>query len=262
MAMHRLGKRVVPDACEWDRLSRVKLLHSWSGQRQNLDIDTGGVHVRDPALADIAELVDQPGKTGRHLRLRPDCFGLFLIWQPPGGPDELPRLVSLISSGKFPDAAPLLVRTLWQGRWKIGALLHWDSHDTGVGSRVDSLRDRLPEDLRAAPRGPDFAPFTSVYQLEHEWVAELANQTVHAIMHIGWVPDGSGGYHGQMAVLVKPNGPLGAAYMAAIKPFRHLIVYPALIRWIQHKWLTSGSQTPSSADGLPHDQSGHARDVL
>ena len=196
-------------------------------------------------------------------QLTPD-FHIEDVWAlaTPGGPDELPRLVSLISSGKFPDAAPLLVRTLWEARWKIGALLHWDSHDTGVGSRVDSLRDRLPEDLRAAPRGPDFAPFTSVYQLEREWAAELANQTVHAIMHIGWVPDGSGGYHGQMAVLVKPNGPLGAAYMAAIKPFRHLIVYPALMRWIQHKWLTWDSQTPSSAEGLPHDQSGHARDVL
>jgi hypothetical protein len=100
-----------------------------------------------------------------------------------------------------------------------------------------------------------------VYLLEHEWAAEMANRTVHAAMHIGWVPDGSGGYHGQMAVLVKPNGPLGAAYMAAIKPFRHLIVYPALMRWAQHKWLT-GSHTPSSAEGLPHDQSGHARDVL
>jgi hypothetical protein len=27
-------------------------------------------------------------------------------------------------------------------------------------------------------------------------VAELFNKTVHAVMHIGWVPDGSGsGYH-------------------------------------------------------------------
>jgi hypothetical protein len=41
-----------------------------------------------------------------------------------------------------------------------------------------------------------------------------------------------------MAVLVKPNGPLGAAYMAAIKPFRHLVVYPALMRWMEQKWLT------------------------
>jgi hypothetical protein len=187
-------------------------------------------------------------------QLTPD-FRIEDVWAlaTPGGPDELPRLVSLISSGKFPNAAPLLVRTLWETRWKIGALLHWDSHDTGVGSRVDSLRDRLPEDLRAAPTGPDFAPFTSVYLLEHEWAAEIANRIVHAVMHVGWVPDESGRYHGQMAVLVKPNGSLGAAYMAAIKPFRRLIVYPALMQWIQHKWLTSASQTPSSAEGLPHD---------
>ncbi len=54
----------------------------------------------------------------------------------------------------------------------------------------------------------------------------MANRTVHSVMHVGWVPDGTGGYRGQMAVLVKPNGWFGAAYMAAIKPFRYLVVYP------------------------------------
>jgi hypothetical protein len=49
-------------------------------------------------------------------------------------------------------------------------------------------------------------------------------------MHLGWVPDGSGGYLGQLAVLVKPNGLFGACYMAAIGPFRHLIVYPSATR--------------------------------
>jgi hypothetical protein len=29
-----------------------------------------------------------------------------------------------------------------------------------------------------------------------------------------------------MAVLVKPNGLPGIGYMAVIRPFRHLIVYP------------------------------------
>ena len=47
-------------------------------------------------------------------------------------------------------------------------------------------------------------------------------------MHMGWVPDRTGGYRGQMAVLVKPNGLLGNAYMTAIRPFRHLIVYPPI----------------------------------
>lgn len=56
--------------------------------------------------------------------------------------------------------------------------------------------------------------------------AEIANRTTHGIVHFGWVSDQTGGYRGQMAVLVKPNGLLGTAYMAAIMPFRHLIVYP------------------------------------
>lgn len=35
---------------------------------------------------------------------------------------------------------------------------------------------------------------------------------------------------------VKPNGLLGAVYMAAIMPFRHLIVYPPLMRDIEREW--------------------------
>ena len=53
---------------------------------------------------------------------------------------------------------------------------------------------------------------------------------MHGVMHVGWVPDGVGGYRGQMAVLVKPNGLLGTVYMAVIRPFRHLIVYPLMTR--------------------------------
>ena len=59
---------------------------------------------------------------------------------------------------------------------------------------------------------------------------------MHGVMHLGWVPNDPGGYRGQMAVLVKPNGLLGAGYMAAIKPFRYLVVYPAMMRSIARDW--------------------------
>jgi hypothetical protein len=39
-----------------------------------------------------------------------------------------------------------------------------------------------------------------------------------------------------MAVYVKPNGLLGNAYMAAIRPFRHLIVYPPMMRQLERQW--------------------------
>ena len=39
-----------------------------------------------------------------------------------------------------------------------------------------------------------------------------------------------------MAVLVKPNGLLGRAYMAAILPFRYLIVYPRMLEEMGRRW--------------------------
>jgi hypothetical protein len=167
----------------------------------------------------------------------------------PGGPGELSRLVSQIASTTFPEGATVLVRALWEARWKIGRLLRWDGRDAGVGVRVASLRDRLPSALRTAPTGPDFPPFTSVFLLDDEWAAEMANRTVHTVMHIGWVADENGGYRGQMAVLVKANGRFGAAYMAAIKPFRHLIVYPALMRSIERGWQAGADDTGEAMPG-------------
>ena len=39
-----------------------------------------------------------------------------------------------------------------------------------------------------------------------------------------------------MAVLVKPNGLFGRAYMAAITPFRYVLVYPEMLRAIGRRW--------------------------
>ena len=89
---------------------------------------------------------------------------------------------------------------------------------TGAGPRFDEL------------------PFTPLYLTADEWAAEIANRTMHGVLHLGWVPDGSGRYRGQMAVLVKRNGKLGTAYMAAIRPFRHLLVYPQMLRDIEREW--------------------------
>jgi hypothetical protein len=62
---------------------------------------------------------------------------------------------------------------------------------------------------------------------------------MHGVLHLAWVRDGDG-YRGQMAVLVKRNGLFGAAYMAAIAPFRHLIVYPRMLGEIEREWRTRG----------------------
>ena len=167
-------------------------------------------------------------------------FRLEDVWAlpTPGGPEDFARLVQMVASSDPSQSSLGAVRTLFAIRWKVGELLGWDGPEASLGSRVPTLRDRLPVDLRDAPSGPDFQalPFTSLYLLDDEWAAEIANRTMHGIMHIGWVPDQTGGYRGQMAVYVKPNGLLGTAYMAAIRPFRHLIVYPQMMRETGRNW--------------------------
>jgi hypothetical protein len=167
-------------------------------------------------------------------------FRLEDVWAlpTPGGPGDFPRLVEGFASSDPLTSPSRVVRTLFGIRAKLGELLGLDDEATGVGSRVPTLRARLPADLREADPGPEFdaIPFTSLYMLADEWAAEGANRTMHGILHLGWVPQGEGGYRGQMAVLVKPNGWVGRAYMAAIKPFRLFLVYPGLMRTIERGW--------------------------
>jgi hypothetical protein len=176
-------------------------------------------------------------------------FQLEDVWAlpTPGGAEDFPLLVELVTSGDPAQSSSLAARVLFAIRWRLGEVLGWDGPEAGLGSRVASLGERLPADLRDTAV-PDFGalPFKPLYLRQDEFAAEIANRTVHGVMHIGWVPDGTGGYRGQMAVLVRPNGLLGAAYMAAIRPFRHLLVYPGLMREWERAWARySGGRTPA-----------------
>jgi Protein of unknown function (DUF2867) len=181
-------------------------------------------------------------------------FRLEDVWAlpTPGGPDDFPRLVQTMAAADPEHGLSRAARTLWAIRWKVGGLLGWDDPEAGLGSRVPTLCDRLPADLREGPSGPEFGslPFTSLYLLDDEWAAEIANRTMHGVMHIGWVADESGGYRGQMAVLVRPNGLFGTAYMAAIRQFRHRIVYPPALRQLELDWRARGGE-PAPAFAEP-----------
>ena len=197
-------------------------------------------------------------------------FRLEDVWAlpTPGGADDFPRLVRLITSGNASRNSRGAARALWVIRLKLGEILGWDASpgpdagdgpDAGPGPDRPSLRGRLPADLRDLPPGLDFPalPFTPLYLTADEFAAEIINRTVHGVLHLGWVrddaddADGAGRYHGQLAVLVKPNGVLGTGYMAAITPFRHLIVYPPMIRQIGQAWRTRGAGAGAGADPAP-----------
>ena len=182
--------------------------------------------------------------------LVPD-FTLEDVWALPtiGGPDDFEALLDLVSSFDPTKADSRPARFLWNLRDRLGSWLDLgeiskpvDEQESGAlpipGSAETSLRDRLPPDLQGGGEGVaiDPLPFVPLYRTECEAAAEISNRTVHGVAHLAWVQRDDGRYEGRMAVYVKPRGAFGRAYMALIKPFRYLVVYPALMREVERAW--------------------------
>lgn len=176
-------------------------------------------------------------------------FTLEDAWALParGGAEEFGALLKLLAASDPANAESLPTRALWRLRDHLGAWFDLGriaapANGRGAlpipGTKETSLAERLPDDLRGTAADVDFAslPFVPLYRTEGEFAAEISNQTVHGVMHLGWADQGGGRHQGQMAVYVKPRGRFGSAYMALIKPFRHLIVYPALMRQTERTW--------------------------
>ena len=92
--------------------------------------------------------VPNTSHTSRPWRIREltSDFRLEDVWELPEtvGADDLPLLAQMIAASDPSQSASLPVRVLFAIRWKLGAMFGWDDADTGVGSRVPTLRDRLP----------------------------------------------------------------------------------------------------------------------
>jgi len=171
-------------------------------------------------------------------------FTLEDVWELPayGGADDFPRLLEVMASRDMSREAPAGTKLLFAVRWQLGRWFGWDTPaDRPIpGGPEISLAERLPPDLRGTAADVRFGSmFAPLYLTDTEFAAEISNGTVHAIMHLAWVDRGHGRYQGQMAVYVKPRGRLGRQYMAFIAPFRHWIVYPALLRQIERSWTAS-----------------------
>ena len=177
-------------------------------------------------------------------------FTLEDVWSLPaeGGLEDFQVLLDLLTGSDPAHAESGPTRFLWQLRDRLGTWLDLggiSSPADGSGGRLTipgtdefSLAERLPADLRDTTAGLSFAslPFEPLYQTDVEFAAEISNRTVHAAMHLAWAEQGNDRYQGQMAVYVKPRGVFGKGYMELIKPFRHWIVYPALMRQTERTW--------------------------
>jgi hypothetical protein len=111
------------------------------------------------------------------------------------------------------------------------------------GCKETSLRERLSkEDQRDNLAEPEIKGdekergFRVVYLYENESLWELSNNTVHALMHLGWVHKYDDYFTAQLAVYAKTRGWLGRVYMKLIMPFRRHIIYPATMDYVKAKW--------------------------
>ena len=175
-------------------------------------------------------------------------FPLEDAWEMPvtGRAEDFPEVIELLADTDPANAESLPARLLWRLRDRLGEwfdLGRIASASNGGGPPIPgtsetSLAGRLPEDLRGSAAGVDFGslPFLPLYRTADEFAAEVGNQTMHGVMHLAWSPRGPGSFQLEMAVYVKPRGLFGKGYMEVIKPFRHWIVYPALMRQTERTW--------------------------
>lgn len=177
-------------------------------------------------------------------------FTLEDVWILPeivGEADDFEDVITLATDGDPAHELNLPARLLWGardllGRWfDLGEIARPSTRGRGLpipGTSQTTLSARLSDDLRETVRAVEFRhlPFVPLFKTADEFAAEISNKTVHGILHLAWVDCDNGTYQGQMAVYVKPRGGFGRAYMAFIKPFRYLVVYPALERQLARSW--------------------------
>lgn len=96
---------------------------------------------------------------------------------------------------------------------------------------ADRARSLLPPGVREGPDGL----FRVVYKFENEKLVELINRTVHAAALSALVETASS-YRFYFAVYVRSVGWWTPLYMAAIDPFRKLLLYPLLLRSVRANW--------------------------
>jgi len=188
-------------------------------------------------------------------KLAPD-FELLDVWRYPIEIDEtvpLDRFIDFMQSSQRDLASSRgAAGALFRLRAILGKMFGWDGDEKEPtpalpipGCTETSLRDRMSDADRGgeveAARVPDAeqasSGFKLVYRRENEALLEISNNTVHAFMHVGRVSISETHWSPQLGVYVKPRGRLGRFYMGLISPFRHYVVYPAMMQSAERGWL-------------------------
>jgi hypothetical protein len=187
-----------------------------------------------------------------HVPIRDDLCSDFRVldrWRIPVTVDraEFLRFVRVFATSGFAPESRI-ARALFRIRFAVGRWLGWDGGPPQPipGCRETTVRERLTAAERARDQSisqslplphHDVRP---VYLFDDEALIEIANKTIHALVHLEWRDRGV-----DMTVLVKSRAWYSGVYLAAIWPFRHAIVYPAMFRSVAHAWSRSDPRAAS-----------------
>ena len=139
-------------------------------------------------------------------------------------------------AGAQPFTLSPVVRGLVNTRLFVGRLFGWDREPSATA--WESFGKRLtPADLSRSlvPPGTPEGLFRVVYRFENEQLLEIINRTAHAAALSALIETATA-YRFYFAVYVRNVSRLTPLYMAAIDPFRKLIVYPSLMRSVRTTW--------------------------
>jgi len=128
------------------------------------------------------------------------------------------------------------IRILLNIRFFIGRFLGWDREP--IATAWETFVTRLTETDRSkslVEPGTRDGFFRVVYRFESEQLLELINRTAHAAA-LSALIETPIAYRYYLAVYVRSVSRFTPFYMAAIDPFRKLIVYPSLLRSVRARW--------------------------
>jgi len=147
------------------------------------------------------------------------------------------------ASGARPYTPSPLVSALLNIRFFVGRRLGWDREP--AATCWESFAKRLTDaDLSRSlvPPGTPEGPFRVVYSFENEQLLEIINRTAHAAA-LSALVETENAYRFYFAVYVCSVSRFTPVYMAAIDPFRRLIVYPSLLRSVRANWNRTSTQS-------------------
>lgn len=145
------------------------------------------------------------------------------------------ELRALLAAANLRAANPA-VNVLFGLRGWLGRVFGWD-REPAQASAASFLHRLSAADRASSLVAPGTAegPFQVLFVSPREAISEIQNATVHAFSVLALLERPSG-YRLYWGIYVQPVGRITSWYMWLIDPFRRVLIYPAVLRYIRAAW--------------------------